>query len=158
MAARKRHAWCRPTHRAARAPSSARRMIKLDALGPRWPEISALLDEALALPADERPRWFESLGHDRAGLKGTLQALLASHARIETGDFLETLPRVAHEAADGLAPGARVGPYRLIEPIGHGGMGTVWRAARADGAFAREVALKLPLVSRLRQDLAARFE
>jgi serine/threonine-protein kinase len=36
-------------------------------------------------------------------------------------------------------------------------MADVWLAERADGAFTREVALKLPMVSRLRRDLAARF-
>lgn len=32
-----------------------------------------------------------------------------------------------------------------MAPLGHGGMATVWRAERADGAYQREVALKLPL-------------
>ncbi len=36
-------------------------------------------------------------------------------------------------------------------------MAEVWLAQRADGAFKREVALKLPLLSQLRQDLAQRF-
>ncbi len=38
-----------------------------------------------------------------------------------------------------------------------GGMAEVWLARRADGAFKREVALKLPLLRQLRQDLAQRF-
>ena len=38
-----------------------------------------------------------------------------------------------------------------------GGMADVWLAERADGAFERDVALKLPRLSRLRRDLAARF-
>ncbi|WP_460832064.1 serine/threonine-protein kinase, partial [Lysobacter humi (ex Lee et al. 2017)] len=38
--------------------------------------------------------------------------------------------------------GLRIGPYRVIERIGHGGMGEVFRAARDDGAFDRDVALK----------------
>ena len=58
---------------------------------------------------------------------------------------------------NGLEAGDRVGPYRLLRPIGSGGMADVWLAERDDGAFAREVALKLPLVSRLRRDLAVRF-
>jgi serine/threonine-protein kinase len=41
-------------------------------------------------------------------------------------------------------PGDRVGPYRLNREIGRGGMGTVWLAERADGAYKRQVALKLP--------------
>jgi serine/threonine protein kinase len=50
-----------------------------------------------------------------------------------------------------------VGPYRLIRPLGEGGMAEVWLAERADGAFKREVALKLPMLASPRQDLARRF-
>ena len=40
--------------------------------------------------------------------------------------------------------GEHVGPYELVREIGRGGMGFVWLANRADGAFKRSVALKLP--------------
>ena len=59
--------------------------------------------------------------------------------------------------ASGLNPGARVGPYQLIRLLGSGGMAEVWLARRADGAFKRDVALKLPLLTRRRKDLAQRF-
>lgn len=42
-----------------------------------------------------------------------------------------------------LPPGARIGPYRVIEEIGRGGMAVVYRAERADGEFEQTVALKL---------------
>ena len=48
---------------------------------------------------------------------------------------------------DALVAGATFGPYRLIRPLGRGGMGVVWLAERADGVFRREVALKLLLGS-----------
>jgi tetratricopeptide (TPR) repeat protein len=38
--------------------------------------------------------------------------------------------------------GARVGAYRLVRPIGQGGMGEVWLAERADEAFSKQVAIK----------------
>ncbi|MFO0839338.1 MAG: serine/threonine-protein kinase [Phycisphaerae bacterium] len=41
------------------------------------------------------------------------------------------------------APGVVIGGYRLIERIGSGGMGAVWRAHRADNVFERTVAIKL---------------
>ncbi|HYP00493.1 MAG TPA: protein kinase, partial [Pyrinomonadaceae bacterium] len=39
--------------------------------------------------------------------------------------------------------GMKIGPYRVIEEIGHGGMGTVFRAVRADDAYRKQVAIKV---------------
>ncbi|MEO1480393.1 MAG: serine/threonine-protein kinase, partial [Bacteroidota bacterium] len=49
----------------------------------------------------------------------------------------------AAETAEHLTEGTRVGPYRIEGVLGRGGMGTVYRAARADGTFEKAVALKL---------------
>ena len=57
----------------------------------------------------------------------------------------------------GITPGQRVGAYELVRLLGAGGMAEVWLAKRADGAFKREVALKLPMATRLRKDLEERF-
>ncbi len=42
-----------------------------------------------------------------------------------------------------VASGERIGPYRVLEPLGRGGMAVVYRAERADGAYQQQVALKL---------------
>jgi serine/threonine protein kinase/Tfp pilus assembly protein PilF len=60
-------------------------------------------------------------------------------------------------SASGLNSGDLVGPYELIRLLGTGGMAEVWLARRADGAFKRDVALKLPLLTRRRNDLEQRF-
>ncbi len=121
-----------------------------------WPAVSALLDEALALPAAARGTWLASLDGAHAAHREALIALLATQARIETGDFLAELPCLPITLAQGvtqdpsqpaegrLESGGLVGPYRLIEEIGRGGMGAVWLAERADGLVHRRVALKLP--------------
>src|ERR1700723_4517749 len=59
--------------------------------------------------------------------------------------------------ASGLNVGDSVGPYELVRLLGAGGMADVWLARRADGAFKRDVALKLPLLTRRRNDLEQRF-
>ena len=123
-------------------------MTAIDDLGPHWPEISALLDEALALPAAERERWIESAPIEPAELRDTLRRLLRAQAHVETGDFLATVaklePPIAAPATGEPAAGDAVGPYRLLREIGRGGMGAVWLAERVDGALKRQVALKLP--------------
>ena len=125
-------------------------MRPLGAIAGRWTEIEALLDEAFTLATADREPWLQGLAGDRAAHRETLRELLAMQARIETDDFLADLPRLPpmpHGAAAGHAhpaPGGAVGPYRLIEEIGSGGMGTVWLAERADGTLRRRVALKLP--------------
>src|SRR5580658_6037612 len=131
---------------------------------PQMATMSRLLDEALPLDAGARRVWLEALAPEHQDLAQALrQALLPQD--FDQGDFkaLGTLPKF--DSADqagvvsecGLQAGARVGPYELIRALGAGGMAEVWLARRADGAFKREVALKLPMRSRLRKDLEQRF-
>src|SRR5581483_7050393 len=54
--------------------------------------------------------------------------------------FLERSPSVVRSAPS--LAGERIGAYRLIAPIGDGGMGTVWLAERSDGRFERKAAVK----------------
>jgi non-specific serine/threonine protein kinase/serine/threonine-protein kinase len=56
---------------------------------------------------------------------------------------LDEVPRVLAEQAQPAGPGSVVGPYRLVAEIGRGGMGTVFRAVRADGEIDRPLALKI---------------
>ncbi len=126
-------------------------MTALQDLAPHWPQINALLDEALALPASDRPAWLARLGGERAALRDTVARLLAVQAEVDTGDFLGTLPKLVLPLTDAsgaalneAAAGELIGPYRLLSPLGQGGMGAVWLAERSDGQLKRQVALKLP--------------
>ena len=103
--------------------------------------LSPLLDEALALPAAERAAW---LARVEPRWRDELARMLADHDRLDDSSAFATLPRLAARDEAPAQPGERIGPWRLIEEIGRGGMGSVWRAERADGVYEREVALKLP--------------
>lgn len=117
--------------------------------------LDALLDDLLDADMDQRDRRLARLSARCPRLHSRLSALVAASS--EPAQYLETLFRRAGDAAfseiekrDIMLPaGTRLGPWRLVEPVGSGGMGTVYRAERADGAFEMEAAVKL---IRLRQD------
>ena len=88
---------------------------------------------SLDIPEHARPGFVTRECGDDDALRGEVDALLAAHAR-STG-FLEPLPPAT-------AP-THLGPYKLLEPLGAGGMGVVWLAERIDGAFEQRVAIKL---------------
>src|SRR5262249_51978024 len=54
-------------------------------------------------------------------------------------------------------PGAVIGPYKLIEPVGEGGMGTVWMAQQT-APVKRLVAVKLIKAGMDSRQVIARFE
>jgi serine/threonine protein kinase len=119
------------------------------AASPNWPRALVLMDLALSLPAEQRETWLADTARQEPDLAPLLRKLLAAHARVETHEILATLPKVQRDlrAADSGAAGLRVGPFELIEPLGRGGMGSVWRARYADGRLKRDVAVKLPASS-----------
>ncbi len=105
--------------------------------------VSRLLDEALALAPAEREPWLTALPPELQRHVGALRDMLAQEAQMGTDHSLEAMPKLAADEAVAHADD-RVGPYRLLHEIGRGGMGSVWLAERADGAYKRQVALKLP--------------
>ena len=119
----------------------------------RWRRVSRLFDAAAAETDPAR----------RA-------ALLDREARAPGGapdpDLRAEVERLlALDASDGadlpvydgaLAAPPDAGPWRLVERVGEGGMGEVWRAERADGVYRAEAAVKLVRPG-LAPDLVARF-
>ncbi len=57
------------------------------------------------------------------------------------GALFQSLAMQAAQA-DRLAPGTRLGAFRIVDELGHGGMGVVYRAERDDGAYQQQVAIK----------------
>ncbi len=93
----------------------------------------SLFEAALARAPDERTGFIEREAGDDEVLRNGALALLAAHSASE--GFLE--PVVPDFAS------RELGPYRLIESIGVGGMGQVYLAERRDGAFEQRVAIKV---------------
>ena len=122
-------------------------------------EFERLLD----LDDRQRRRRLKALKRRYPRFTQRLEPLLA--ALTDSADEVESI--IAEMAGSALASldepdpdlpaGTRLGPWKLVEVVGNGGMGTVYRARRADGAFEMEAAIKL---IRIRHDqrLARRLE
>ena len=124
------------------------------ALSPEhWQKLDRIFDAALdRAPLDRRAFLDEACAGDPS-LRKEVEDLLAQDAA--AGDFIEapaaagigslladtaTMPDAAPQAS---MTGQRLGQFVLGEEIGHGGMGSVYRALRDDGTFSQQVAIKI---------------
>ena len=116
----------------------------------RWKQIEELYQAALAQPAEKRGAFLAQACPDDPGLRGEVQSLLDQQA----DSFLESAPLSAVRA---LSAGAKLGNFEIMELLGRGGMGEVWRAR--DARLKRDVAIKvLPAALAHDPDRIARFE
>src|SRR3984957_63645 len=133
--------------------------MKLSA--PEMAVMSRLLDEALPLEETARRAWLQALPAEYEHLAAALRSALLPDAATSAGAQLLHLPQLEADkpaaSGDALLTGARVGPYELLRPLGAGGMAEGGVGRGADGAFRREVALKLPRQTQHGEQLAQRF-
>jgi eukaryotic-like serine/threonine-protein kinase len=121
----------------------------------QWREIKEVLARALELHPDERAGYLDVACADHKGMRTEVDSLVKSYE--EDTSFLaqpavETFgPHVPLDLSDRLS-GSRFGAYEVLEIIGEGGMGTVYRARRFDGLYDKQVAIKI-----IRAELPGRF-
>jgi len=104
-----------------------------------WDRIEDLFEQALELPPAQREDFIQSdsvASEEREHLLRLVQA-----DELATG-FLTQSPNKFRNAAK-LAPGKLIGDWRIVEPIGAGGMGDVYKVLRDTGDFEQFGALKL---------------
>jgi|CXWL01.1.fsa_nt_gi serine/threonine-protein kinase len=128
----------------------------------RWQTIEELFAEAAERPLAARAAFVAAVAAER-GLDGGIVAevLTLLEHDVPAG---APLPEVDHALAAAAARWVadrepalhRLGPYRLIEVLGEGGMGTVWLAER-DDAYHQRVAIKVSRAGALSPAELARF-
>jgi eukaryotic-like serine/threonine-protein kinase len=115
-------------------------------------DLKAILLEAQSLTGEARASFLAQACGEDAALRDEVLSLLShdtsAPSLLESGLLLERLaPTVGTSVGEasgtgGITPGERVGPYALVEVIGQGGMGIVYRAEQQE-PIRRSVALKL---------------
>ena len=111
----------------------------------------ALFEEMLDQPEAQREAWIAQRAGDNPELRTRLEALRQADLRatLRTGaavDVLEDEP-----------PPERIGAYRIVERIGRGGMGAVYRGERETGDFGHITAIKVIKPGLLTESLIERF-
>ncbi len=124
---------------------------------------------ALEVAPAERAAWLERECADDAGLRQHLGLMLAAHDAPQSlldrpgaagplggarpsGDGAPTIDQPMSEV-----PGTVIGPYKLLQQIGEGGMGTVFMAEQTE-PVKRKVALKILKPGLDTRQVIARFE
>jgi eukaryotic-like serine/threonine-protein kinase len=136
----------------------------------RWHVIEALFHRAAALPPAQRSAFLDSESGGDAAVRAEVESLLRT-AESEHDLLLDVVGQSAEaflRSREVEQAGRRVGDYALVRPLGHGGMGMVYLARRADAEFEKLVAIKFarrafasgPLLRRFRAErqILARLE
>lgn len=126
----------------------------------RWQQVKGLLAAALEIHPAQRSAYLDKVCAGDPTLRAELDELLA----VEQVADPEPLNTSAIVAAFEEGPGAharvgrRIGPYQIVEEIGVGGMGEVYRAFRADEQYHKQVAIKLVRAGQDSRFVVARFK
>lgn len=116
-----------------------------------WQQLKSLFHAALELGPAERAAFLAAACNGDDKLRNQVEKLLASHdepgtflvspALVNAGGISANAQVQSTEAEE--RAGQRIGPYEIVREMGHGGMGTVFLAIRADDQYQKQVAIKL---------------
>ena len=106
----------------------------------RWQTLERLFEEGLDVAPAAREAWLADQGLD-GDLHAELRAMFAAES--DAAGLGRSFDALLVEALEVPLPGMRLGPYRLLQELGSGGMGHVFLAERADDQFRQQVAIKL---------------
>lgn len=122
-------------------PEKPRRLHLLD--DGRWRRLDRLLNDILSQPDEDRQARLRVLAGRHPELAAELEILVTNAVDERRLDevLLKALEYLS--GVESMPAQRRLGAWRLLSLIGHGGMAQVFLAERADGAYRQQVAIKL---------------
>jgi tRNA A-37 threonylcarbamoyl transferase component Bud32 len=118
----------------------------------RWQEIGVLYHAALEQEPEKRAAYLADACHGDKELQAEVEGLLIQEGSLLDHPLWEAFPTFIEDPKQPVfAPGAQLGPYRIEESLGAGGMGQVYKAR--DTRLDRAVAIKV-----LKQEFTGRFD
>ncbi len=120
--------------------------------------VKEILDRTLEQPASERAGFLAKACAGDEPLRREVESLLEQEDATRPWCEGPILPLLARDGTfGGFQEGQRIGPYRVVDTLGEGGMGAVALAVRQDD-FEKQVALKVVKPGRLSEEMTRRFE
>src|SRR5436190_6630753 len=125
---------------------------------PPRPE-EAIVDDALALPADQRAAYLDKACANDPRLRKLVEALLQAHVHVpgSNGKAAAARATISLSLPPSEKAGDRIGRYKLLQQIGEGGCGVVYMAEQEE-PVRRRVALKVIKLGMDTKQVIARFE
>ena len=126
----------------------------------QWQRVKDVFAAAVERPAGDRAAFLDDACRGDADLRQEVESLLeadAEPAPLLDARIVDLAVALGARQEPGSAVGRLFGNHRIVGEIGRGGMGTVFLAERADGAFVNRVALKIIRQSLIDSDMERRF-
>lgn len=108
----------------------------------RFRQIRNVFDAAMDQAAEDRAAWLAAACEGDEPLRAEVEELLRQHQK-RSGVLDGPAAAIEELAAGQRLEGRRIGPWEILREIGRGGMGAVYLARRADGAFQMSAAVKV---------------